>query len=243
MDSSTLTKIDQEDSEKLSLTTFWGLELWYDQNEKLRRRTFLKFQNLKEKLDGRDPISYIYDLYFGETKSSLRVIINKILEIDWISSRDFVSSATLQRLLFWDDWLNWKPRPKTQRTPVHQRLLQESIEERTAWFQSRVSDLLGSRESTKIFDMSLLQSKPYRIQKTLYLLKSLWGVDRKMLFEISQELESDNATISHAINKILQQILDNYPMLEINYDEVKLYPQSISRWRLHEANRQSSDKW
>ena len=225
----------------LPLTTFWWLESWYKKNQKWRQSTFSKFEKLKDKLNDRDPISYIYNLYYDETQA-IRVVITTILEEAWMSASEFVSSATLQRLLFWDNWLNWTPRAKTDRTPVHQEKIQSSISEKAYEFELRVLSLLDSRTMKRNFIISEFQAKTYRIQKTLYVLKTIAWIDKEMLFTISQDSGLTNADIAHSLNKKLKDILSISTHLNLKYDEIKLYPQSIARWKFYEARKRGLEQ-
>jgi len=46
-----------------------------------------------------------------------------------------------------------------------------------------------------------------------------------------------DATLAHALNHKIEEIIKNHPRFLIPFDEVKLYPQSISRWFKYNAEK------
>jgi len=222
-------------SEAVSTETYEDFVSWYEWNPQWRRKAFEKIWNLKDVLKGEDPISYIHWLYFEERKSLREILATPI--ISWI---DFVSTATLQRLLF--EHFNWTPRQKTERTPVHEQKLHDDIQTGCSVFKSGVQQMLAWQKINRVFKMKELEQKEHRVQKALYILSALWDIDRTMLLRLSQEQRVSNATIAHAVNQELEKILKIFPEKQIDFDEVKVYPQSIARLLACQNNKLGRQK-
>jgi hypothetical protein len=84
--------------------------------------------------------------------------------------------------------------------------------------------------------MRELVSKKYRIQKALYILETLWWIDKNILLQLSLKEWLSNAILAKSLNRELERILWNYPSLGIHWDDVMLYSQLIGRW-LHNNSK------
>lgn len=211
------------------IMNFSTFKNWYDRDPKRRQKNYDAFCNLKDVLNGEDPIKYIHSLYYKEQKS-----LREILKVDIISWMKFISSATLQRLL--SEEFKWKLREKSERTHVHSEILSKTIEREITDFQWKVARLLDWKSQIRVFNMRELDSKKYRIQKALYILETLWWIDKNILLQLSLKEWLSNAILAKSLNRELERILWNYPSLGIHWDDVMLYSQLIGRW-LHNNSK------
>jgi hypothetical protein len=62
------------------IMNFSTFKNWYDRDPKRRQKNYDAFCNLKDVLNGEDPIKYIHSLYYKEQKS-----LREILKVDIIS--------------------------------------------------------------------------------------------------------------------------------------------------------------
>ena len=205
------------------------LEAWYLINPGWRKNTYQKICNLGEVLEsGIDPMEFLTRMY--EKWGSLDVIMAST-EVQEIGKENFVSRATLHRILF--EHLEWKPRANTDRTPVHEQRLKEKIEWEIREFEDKVQWLLHGREVKREFDIEEFRWKRYRIGKALYILKTIGGIDKNILFKLSKEGGFSDAIIANSLNKQLRDIIiysDTLQEYGIRYEDVEVYPQSINRW-------------
>jgi len=210
------------------------LTIWYQWWEKSRHNTYTKICNLYDALEpGDDPISFLYRKYYDEQKS-----LSEILKTSEVKSVDFVSRATLHRLLFEHLW--WEPRKNTERTPVHEGKLAEKTKSEIELFEKRVVWILWKREIPRAFKIEEFIRKRYNMGRALYVLKTYGGIDKAKLLKIVQQewvKEEDRlskAAIAYALNKQLQDILVLYPELTTEYgitnQEIELSSRSIERW-------------
>lgn len=188
------------------------------------------FLELQKALGWKDPVKYIHDLYYIEKKS-----LNEILATPEVKSIDFFPKATLNRHLFGKFW--WIARENTERTPVHERQLHEKITWEIAEFESKVSSLLWGREVPRDFKIDEFNNKRHRIGKALYILKTLGRVDKNILYKLSIEWWLSNAVLATSLNIELQNVIENNPEYWLDFEAVKLYPQSISRWFKYNADK------
>lgn len=207
---------------------------WVDRNP-TRHRIAARdiMQELQKAIWWKDPIEYLNNLYYGWEKNSL----DMILEDNKVQSINFFSRATLHRMLFWKDRFWWNPREKWERTLVHEEKLNERVESEIAQFEAEVSRLLDSREITRVFKMEEYKEKRYRAWKALYILKTLWWINKNILYRLSVDWWLSHAILAKSLNKELKAILERYPKLEINFEDVELYPQSINRWFKYNADK------
>lgn len=195
-----------------------------------------KIESLQRIIQWEDPILFLHRLYYEENKSLI-----EILKVPEISSIDFLSKATLHRLLFERFW--WIPRENTERTKVHERRLSDRVAWEIAEFERHVSNLIGWRNIPRVFRMSEFKQKNYRIGKALYILKTLGGIDKKILYKLSREWWLSDAILAKSLNKELKNILSRNPELNINFEDIELYPQSINRWfRYNTSNIEANDE-
>ena len=193
---------------------------------RLKNQTFIL--EIQEKINWKDPVVYINELYYNETKSLQEIL--KSLEVLGVKS---ISKATLHRLLFIHFW--WVPRQNTERTPVHEQQLSKKTQSEVAEFESKVSGLIWGRVIPRDFKLDEFHSKRYRMGKALYILKTLGRVDKNILYSLSIEWWLSNAILATSLNNELQSVLKNNPEYWIDFESVKLYPQSISRWFKYNA--------
>lgn len=174
--------------------------------------------------------------------------LDVIMSSPEVGSVDFVSRATLHRLLF--KHLDWKPRSNTERTPVHEDQLHQKTQREIRLFEESVANLLGGREVKREFDIDEFNDKRHRIGKALYILKTIGGIDKNILFETSKEAWISDAVIAHWLNKQLRDIIiyakayDDYGVdfdaYGILYEDVEVYPQSIRRWFVWNQEKEST---
>lgn len=216
-----------------ALEEFWKVEnlanllLWVE-NAPVRQkwpRLRIKgvFLELWLVIGWKDPIEYLHDLYYNDQKS-----LDEILAIPEIMSIEFFPKATLNRHLFGKFW--WIARENTDRTPVHEKKINEKVSWEIAEFESKVSWLIGWRNTLRDFDMNEFVMKRHRIWKALYVLKTLWGIDKNILYKLSIEWGLSDAILATSINEELKKVLIKFPEYCIIFAEIKLYPQSVSRW-------------
>jgi len=180
-----------------------------------------------------DPILFLHRLYYSWEGNSLDII----LAADEVQKIEFFPRATLHRLLFDKDKFWWDPRPNTQRTAVHEAIQTERVLSEIAEFEKKVSELIWWREVERVFRMSEFQEKRYRAGKALYILKTLWWIDKKILYTLSIDGWLSHAVLAKSLNKELEWVLSRNPELNIKLDDVKLYPQSISRWFKYNSDK------
>ena len=213
-----------------SIYSFSELTLWYQEDTKNRWNKYEALVRLGEALGDEDPLVYLYSLYYDEKKSLL-----EILKVDIFKNIDFLSKATLHRLLFQD--LGWVARKNTDKTPIHWDRVDAEIWDRIREFNFQVERLLVWKTVDRVFFIEELHEKQYRIQKALYILNTLWWIDKWVLLTLSIEWWLSDATLAHALNHKIEEIIKNHPRFLIPFDEVKLYPQSISRWFKYNAEK------
>jgi hypothetical protein len=184
------------------------------------QETFLELQSA---IGWKDPIVYLHKLYYEDQKS-----LDEILITPEINSIDFFPKATLNRHLFGKFW--WVARSNTERTSVHEEKLNEKIEWEIAEFEQKVDWLLWGRKIVRAFKNSEFESKAYRAWKALYVLKTLGWIDKNSLYKLSVDGWLSNAILAKSLNKELEKILLIHPDLKIDFEDIKLYPQSIARW-------------
>lgn len=189
-----------------------------------------KMSVLKENLDGEDPLYHLHNLYYNERKS-----LSEILKSDKILNIQFFPKATLHRLLFERFW--WIPRENTERTPVHEKQLSKKVAWEILEFESKVADLVGWRRILRVFRMDEFTKKTYKIWKALYILKTLWGIDKNMLYKLSVDWGLSHAVLAKSLNKELKKILIKNPELGIDFCDIELYPQSINRWFQYNSDK------
>ncbi len=211
--------IDEQGKVESLFDFFCWVKQWT--KARLKNQTFIL--EVQQAIGWIDPIEYLHELYYTQEKSLDEIIIT----LGPLSIK-VLPKATLHRLLFIHFW--WEPRENTKRTPVHEKKLSSRIERWLNIFNSQVDWLLKWKAVNRVFKMKELQEKTYRIQKALYILNTLWGIDKKVLLKLSREWWLSDAIIARALNKNLQSILWENQDLGIKFSEVELYPQSINRW-------------
>jgi len=217
--------------QELFVSSYEDFLIWVEEKPDRHRKSAAEImENLWHELDGEDPIYYLYDLYYNKKKS-----IREILNTDTISKIEFFSRATLHRLLF--QKFQWIPRENTERTPVHEKQLSSKVSKEIAQFESKVAWLIWWREVARVFQMSQFEAKNYRIWKALYILKTLWWIDKRVLYDLSIRGGLSYAILAKSINKELEAVLERYPELNIDMEDIRLYPQSISRWFQYNADK------
>lgn len=211
-------------NQEILVSTFEDFILWVEEKpDRHRLDAKKKIEALKDVLGWDDPIYYLNDLYYRQ-KKSLREILND----ETIQKIDFFSRATLHRHLFEKFW--WTPRENTERTPVHDKKLDQKMRQEIEIFTQKVTSLMNGRKTERIFRMSEFREKKYRIGKALYILKTLWWIDKNILYRLSVEWGLSDAVIAKSFNEKLREILNLYPDFSITYKDIELYPQSIRRW-------------
>ena len=212
-----------------TLEEFWKVEdfnrflQWVDAWTRQRLTIKTIFLELQMSIWWSDPIKYLHDLYYGEKKS-----LDEILKVPEIARIKFFPKATLWRHLF--EKFGWEPRPNTERTPVHERALDERIKSEIEDFEEKVRWLLHGRERKRVFKMSEFREKIHQLGKGLYILKTLGWINKQDLFDLSQNGTLSNTLLARALNKQLQDILEKFPELHITFEEVELTYRSIDRW-------------
>ena len=72
--------------------------------------------------------------------------------------------------------------------------------------------------------------------------KNFGGIDKNILFQLSQEGCLEKCVIARGINEQLKQILFRFPKLNIPFEEVELNSQSIVRWiRYYKREQKKAD--
>lgn len=195
---------------------------------RLKNKTFIL--EIQQAIWWNDPIVHLLRLYYDQEKSLDEII--KTLNSDWVVCP---SRASLHRLLFIQ--FAWIPRLNTTRTPVHEKQLSARVKAEIWEFESKVAGLIWWREVERVFRMEEFKWKNFRIGKALYILKTLWGIDKNMLYTLSVEWGLSHAILAKSLNKELERILETTPELWIDFDDIKLYPQSINRWFRYNADK------
>lgn len=206
--------------------TFQNFKDWFDECPYQRTIAWEKIDGLRERLEKssegiKDPISFLYELYFNQKFSLRRIldhpVVNNFYSLKWLRNL-FVNS------------FGWELREKTQKTPEHQRILDEKFQWQIHNFSDAVNRLLHGRETVRVFKTEEFREKKHRVGKALYLLKTLWGIDKKILFRLSSEWGLENIVIARWMNEQVKLILKEHPALSISYEEIELRAQSIDRW-------------
>lgn len=208
------------------ILTFQKFKDWFDECPHQRTLAWGKIDGLRERLEAsseaiKDPIAFLNDLYFDQEYSLRRIldhpVVNQFYSIKWF--RNLLVNS-----------FGWELREKTQKTPEHQRLLDERFQWQINDFSDAVNRLLHWREKVRVFRMEEFKKKKHRVGKVLYLLKTLWGIDKKVLYRLSSEWGLENIVIARWMNEQVKLILWEYPDLPISFEEIKLRAQSIDRW-------------
>ncbi|MCD5374922.1 hypothetical protein LR010_00550 [Candidatus Gracilibacteria bacterium] len=223
------------ESTKEGIYSFQDFKDWFNDAPHQRTVAWGKIDALRERLErssesNSDPIVFLHDLYFDKTFS-----IRKILNHELVDK--LYSPKGLQQLFV--NSFGWNLRKKTDRTPEHALVIDAKIQAGVSKFESQIADLIDGRGKTRIFKMSEFENKDYKIGKALYVLKTLGGIDKSMLLRISAEGLLGARVLANALNKQSRNILDNFPEINISYDDIELKPQSIEKWIAYKENIQS----
>lgn len=209
------------------INSFQDFKDWFDECPHQRTIAWWKIDALRERLESsdkfiKDPIVFLYDLYYTGDGTSLRNILSDPV-VD-----NFYSVKWLRNLLV--NSFGWELREKTTRTSFHVSQLEDRIQRKISEFETSVSDLLHWRPVPREFEMSQFLAKNRRMWKALYILKTLGWINKTMLLELSQKVWLSYSILAKALNKQIQDILEMNPQLNIEFEEVALRPHSIERW-------------
>jgi len=217
------------------VSSFQDFKDWFDESPHQRTVAWSKIDVLRERLEGsneqiKDPIAFLHDLYFDKQLSFRKILehprVDKLYSVKWLRNL-FVES------------FGWEVRTNTQRTWEHVRVASERVAEGVEKFEKQVWQLLWGRKQERIFKMDEYKTKKYRIGKALYILKTLWWIDKNMLFSISKKWWLWARVLANALNSQLRKILDEFPDIPVDFDDLMLRPQSIERWFTYKENQQS----
>lgn len=206
----------------------WFLD-WYDSFPEQRTIAYSRVDSLKVALENsnqpvKDPIDFLYTLYYSEKKSLRWILDNPI-----VKESTFTYSVKWLRNLFVESF-GWELRLKTDRTPEHTNVVNAQIQEWIDRYESQLTSLICERIVKRDFDILEFNNKKYRIQKALYILNTLGAVNKETLFQISFQWWIWARILANALNKQLRMILEDNELLAIPFSDVELSPQSIARW-------------
>jgi len=209
---------------------FWDFEKWYMSDEPQRTVAWERMNALKVVLEDsdeniKDPIDFLYSLYFHQKLSLDKILENELLKkaqkrftLYTDSSKDeetfgdknpkkFYSKKWLGKLLKESFW--WELRKKTDRTPEHEKLEDEQVEVILKEVWNRVGWILNPKNQYPSFSIRNFRKIKYRVDKVLYILQYLWWIDIEKLIKTFQELEYWPRRTYKYLNEVVSKILDD----------------------------------
>jgi hypothetical protein len=179
--------------------SWWGwnfsdIESWFWENEKLRSGTFEAFRRLQEELwDTEDAVAWIHDRYYKDDLS-----VKAILDLPIFVNLEFVSKATLSRILFSEYGMWWKANENTKRGLTHDKT--EML--RLAWIRDTVDKLLTSNSELRTeFNMDTYTKLRYPLKKIFYILKNCWGISEEQIEKVFDRSDVSSEVLIQILNE------------------------------------------
>ncbi len=174
--------------------SFWDIEIWYWTNTVRRKKTFEAFERFQEILwEGQDAIWWLYEKYYTEDLS-----LEQILNLPIFRNFNFVSKATLHRVLFSEDTLWWKPKESTQKTVTHDKNKMLNI----ASVRDKVEEIISAKKTPvqpiNIWEYNNLR---YPLKRLFYILEKLGGITEWAIEEIFDKNEISSEILIQILNE------------------------------------------